>query len=46
MLHFAFTNPVWLVAVGSMRLICKHVNLVEVFDGVLNALIPPPQNLQ
>lgn len=25
---------------------CKHVNLVEVFDGVLNALIPPPQNLQ
>ncbi len=22
---------------------CKHVNLVEVFDGVLNALIPPPK---
>ena len=22
---------------------CKHVNLVEIFDGVLNALIPPPK---
>lgn len=22
---------------------CKHVNLIEVFDGVLNALIPPPK---
>lgn len=22
---------------------CKHVNLVEVFDGVINALIPPPK---
>lgn len=24
---------------------CKHVHLVEIFDGIINALIPPPKSL-